>query len=564
MEPKLLPLHGWRPLVEEAAAALTTPQHKGLLRSLLTTAHNRHIGLTPGLASGLTLLLLPGTTAYAPPWDAVMKRLTGTITEISGMDERTQSVRNVRMTLSASIRFSVYELAFPLVFAAARRIGCNVLFSEDVDLRESLSPEEYDTYACKLEDAICKLATDAPDGGQNLPSSFWKARALTLISLTREQRDPDANPHPTASLPDARLLLDLQPETSYKHDDLRKRLQLSPRRVLTDPRQHDAGASSVKVTRGIEDLHRMLKSELIYPDLILADRLMNTGYWSIQPPPKPIQLRQLLLVAVCPWEISQSRMAPFVKACWLHFLTRFCHILQHNDLVRSEIRWIEGDKFTQARSLAFILSDMSTISAHYPNPTEPRYLYEFLNACGWFPAYIDRHAHYQPVSGWSTPFNKYQSSMLMAWAVKAWNCQQEFTRWSAPVKRRNVLPTKTGDNARTDAFAPTKLQVDQYIHVHLVVFLPSWLRPSVANVESAQEAEWESAPRWRSRFKGVKSLTMLYVPEDGFGKPGWELLGDPLHDRSLLSTVHELDTGKLSGILIDEWFDHIARGIERA
>jgi len=385
------------------------------------------------------------------------------------------------------------------------------------------------------------------------------------MSLTRERNNQDSNPHPSMPLPDASLLLNLKPETSYDQDDLRKRLQLSPRRVLTDPRQHEAGASSVKIARGIEDLHRMAKSEMIYPDLIFTDRLLNTGYWSIQPPPKPIQLRQLLLVAICPTEISQSPMGVFIKANWLHFLTRFCHVLQQNDLVKSEMRWIEGDLFAQARSLAFILRDMPAITTHFPDPTEPRYLYQFLSACGWFPSYMDRHVGFKPVTGWQTPFSEFQLSMMMDWMVAAWNSQQEFTRWTTPTKRRLVLPTgtKAAGASKGETFTQTKLQADQYTHVHLIVFLPSSMSPNTNDGDEFDEDLLISPLQWRPRFKGVKSLTVLYMPEQ-FAQPGWEIAGDPTPERSLLRTVHELDTLKLSGILIDEWFEHIAKGMGRA
>jgi hypothetical protein len=465
----------WQQVVRDAFSGLGS-RVKAAAHSILRTMHNRHIGITPRLATELAPLIID---AYASrqgrsAWHDVLKRL---------QQETSDPLFSFGVMLSTIPAYSVIRLAMPILEEACQRINLCFLFCQD-NIENDVTIETYNEYSRDLENEIKRMAGNKEDSLQ----LFWADRALTLATLSRRGNFPG----PSASgLPETDplalgLLLRLNPELS-------KTPPLSSHsRQLTDPLKHreasrmkEGGFSGIQVTRRLEDMEDILLSEFVNPPAVLADRLVNNGFLSLRRQTRREQLRDVLIAGMMPLELKPKLGADFVKACWFDFIRRFGYMLAQSGRKRSEFRWLEGNQAGQVRSCYFLLQDLPDLAGPFKGHYDSSFRREFLMALGWLPQYLDTRYRFQPVPQYTsgpghqpTKVEKGIKTGLESakrWAFSVWRLQEENLQWMIHE------PDKTNPSGSREK----RLNIDGFAVVHLMLFLPADIRDQGKGISAA-------------------------------------------------------------------------------
>jgi hypothetical protein len=450
MNIRLVPKQTWAGITRSRFQMLT-PDARRAAYSILRTMHNRHVGITPDLAAQLAPLILEPTAAFQVegPWAHVMERLTR---ELSAGRYREKFSRQMGfgVLFSAIPPYSVIRLAMPIVEEACRRTGLCCLFCEDET--GNVLTEAYRRYSGAVSDEIEKM-TEEIDGFFQV---FWTERALTLAAYSRRPGLWSIEKENTAvvGLPEtdpaaAGLMLRLKPRIQPpKPLSRRQEAMTSPLKHRESPKNKEGGFSGIKITLQQEEMENILMSEFLNPPLLLADRLVNSGYLALKRKPKHERLRDVLIAGIMPNEIKPKLNVDFVKACWFDFITRFGFMLARQRLMRSEFRWLEGDMFGRSRDCRFRLEDLPLHKP--PDETEPSAAYRrsFLVALGWFPSYLDTLNGFDVVPVVTgSPGGAGETDLAMRWAFSAWK----------------------GQNLRH----ARRAAVDEFAFVHIMLFLPA-------------------------------------------------------------------------------------------
>jgi hypothetical protein len=457
----------WQQLVRDAFSGLGF-RIKSTAHSVLRTMHNRHIGITPQLATELAPLIID---AYASrqgrsAWHDVLKRL---------QQETSDPLFSFGVMLSTIPAYSVIRLAMPILEEACQRINLCFLFCQD-NIENDVTQEHYNRYSRELENEIKRMAKNKEDSFQ----LFWADRALTMAALSRRGNFPG----PSASgLPETDplalgLLLRLNPELS-------KTPPLSSHsRRLTDPLKHreasrlkEGGLSGIQVTRRLEDMEDILLSEFVNPPAVLADRLVNNGFLALRRQTRREQLRDVLIAGLMPMELKPKLSADFVKACWFDFIRRFGFMLAQSGRKRSEFRWLEGNQTGQVRSCYFLLQDLPDLAAPLKGNYDSSFRREFLMALGWLPQYLDTRYRFQPVPQYTAkpghPPSGFESAKR--WAFSVWRSQEENLQWMV----------HEPDKPNPIDFREKPLNIDGFAAVFLMLFLPADIRDQGKGVSAA-------------------------------------------------------------------------------
>lgn len=574
----------WEPIVSQMLQAFRPDEKREqrLALSILSVAHNRHVGITPQLAIGLARLLNPlkKLEEYESPWREIFMHLQKTSADLTG----TSNPNSKTLMPYRSFQYTVFELAFPLVQLACYSLNKILLLSNDKNLHSgSLDDSQYRAYSQDLSNMILALINDKGHELGNMVQNFWKERAIALRSMMLESKRLSVDTHPVTLLSYSKLLFDLKPATQYRYDDLIKRLRISHRPRLLDKRQSEAGSTSIKITRSIENLHRILKSELVYPDQLLDDRLYNTGYWSLNPPPKPVQPRDILIVAFFPHILTRSTSGAFAKACWVHFLTQFMTILQQNELTNSEYRWVEGSsQLMETRTLNVLIRDLPFVPAalQAEGGQERDFstaLGHFLEQSGWFPNGWDQRLGTQPSETAITMQSDEESStfsVIQEWVELAWKTQRESPNWqqqrtrmplrvqSQSERRENRETVQSEDRSKSNL----QLKTEAFAYIHAVCFVPTKQEMQLNILD--EELQAQEYTRWQQRLKRVHGLTLVNVPPV-VDSIEWSVIHPGIaadFNSSFAKNEGESEQdypARLSGWLIDHWFEHIAQGMQR-
>lgn len=387
----------WRPVVEEWFQKLSA-QEARLAGAILSGLHSRHVGITPRLAASLTQAVLsPSSRRYQAPWKSIMETLRAVLRDLSDVSDALPQDRAVGehgVVFGAGLSYTVFHIAQPIIEAACQYYLYETLLFCAEDPETAVSPKDYRIYQDRLWDAVQKVVYNPSN---DLPLLFWKERAVMLESLTYRCFDDEHRVLPATDLPDMGIFLNLKPDTGFSRQQDHRKLQMPDRQRLRERRLAEVGADGIRLTTRLEDLNHMLMSEHLYPELIHLDRLLNSGYWVIKRPPRPITLRHTLIVGLCPGVMLNLPASVLIKTCWFDFVLRFSHLLRSSGLDQSEFRWIEGDKFLWAREKSMLLKDMPRIPAPLSEQNRGAYRHLFLKALGWLPAFLDSHAYYKPL-----------------------------------------------------------------------------------------------------------------------------------------------------------------------
>jgi len=247
----LVPPAIWQPQLEEVLQELS-PGHRRQALAILKTLHNRHIGITPRQAAGLSYLVndTRGSRMNLGIWDTVMERLQA---EVSG---RHQAYGILPGSLPP---YTLLRLAGPILEEAGRRAGLCCLFCGD-PIQNDSTLEDYRNYANHLDAEIKRMAESHDDYFR----LFWADRALTLSAYSRGAFQWET---PTSGLPDTDpaslgLLLRLKPDVARTRP-----LSRHPR-SMTQPLKHreirrlkEGGFSGIHHTRRQEDMGDIMLSD---------------------------------------------------------------------------------------------------------------------------------------------------------------------------------------------------------------------------------------------------------------------------------------------------------------
>lgn len=499
-------------------------------RSILRTMHNRHIGITPELAAQLAPHILEPTAALQAeaPWGHVLARLTG---ELDPRQQQQSASRQhgFGLLFSAIPPYSVIRVAMPIVEEACRRIGWCCLFCEDEI--DGISEEDYRRYSANLSAEIERMATREDDFFQ----IFWKERALTLAGYSRR---PGMWGEPGTGLPEtdpsaSGLMLRLKPRVTMP-----KPLSQQPQ-PMTSPLKHkeslksrEGGFSGIRVTRQPEEMENILMSEFMNPPLLLADRLVNSGYLALKRRPRHERLRDVLIAGLMPHEVRPKLNADFIKACWFDFITRIGLMLARHRLIRSEFRWLEGDAFGRSRNCNFLLEDLPIPGPPVELEPTPAFRRGFLVALGWFPSFLDTLGGFDPVPDLAAGAG--ETDPVMRWAYSAWKGQK--------------LRQKK------------EVNVDEFAFVHIMLFLPAGKRI---------DTHTPSQARLRQLYRGLdigmdpgRSVSITWVPEVLEDSKKWAVDRQKKRDSLLFPTPHPgLTWEEIAGRLEQTWLQHVIEEI---
>ncbi len=342
---------------------------------------------------------------------------------------------------------------------------------------------------------------------------------------------------------------------------------------MTQPLRHrevrrikEGGFSGIYITRRQEDMGDILLSEFVNPPVVLADRLINNGYLALRRQAKREKLRDVMVLGLMPAEVQPKLSVDFIKACWLDFISRFGMMLIQNRRVRSEFRWLEGDRFGGIRSCHFLLQDLAPGFIEIPVEGDWRPLFrrEFLTALGWLPLYLDTRGKFEPVSE-DDGKPKYQPlqegvkqvrrgdlESAQQWAFAAWRSQKENLLWAFHEPDKPVLSPQQ----------EKRLEIDRFAFVHLMLFLPAGKRhEGGVSMSGAARLGALSSGFGISNIPG-RSVSVTWVPEQINVSREWAFDCREKRDSLLFSRekpVQRINGHYIAGRLVQAWRDYLLK-----
>lgn len=551
----------WRRVLREQLAHLQQGDAEWAM-SILVNLHSQHIGLTPHLAAGLAQMLYASKKTTPPPWPLLTARL---IEALRALSER-QDAMPVTLLPNAAAPYVVYKIVAPLVDAICRRhLHELVLFSEDAQAQRSLSYRRYNMYAQALQTALEQALADKL---AVVPRAFWEDRATMLMNISRRYLDEDVNPMPETDLRHTSLFLHLRHKGLNQRDEQQRRVQIQQPLRLRDERMRESGFDGIAMTTGPEQLAHRLTTEYVYPWVMQLDRIFNSGYMVLKPPPPPVRLRDVLIVGMAPASLYQHPAQVFLKTTWFDFTMHMTNILRANRMSRSEFRWIEADNLHRMRVQNVLLEAIDYLPLATSHDFTRHYRQLYIQALGWLPGFLDANARYTALPG--TPSNEVArgsrvNSTTAWWLRQAWRQQTDDATWTE--KRRGQVRTRQQVHR-----AQRELRLSEFRFVHVMLFLPHALAAEPPTMQAGAPA----APRYPDGALGVEQLASLlgvsqqhigitWVPGDIAQATEWAYTG-----RAQLATTGwadddglVTDLSALSGALIDVWLRAIMKEMQR-
>lgn len=546
----------WGPLVEGVFGSLPAPARR-LALAILTTLHDRHVGITPPIAAELAPLLLDPAARPKPQgvWAATIGRLAAELAppDRARIGAQATSSPAFGLLLGARPLYVVLRLALPLVEVACRRLGRCYLFCAD-EVPRSVATDDYAAYVRDLAGAIVALAQE-----QNEPVKLlWQDWALTLSSLTRsgDLTHFSGSAVPQTDLPALGMLLRLDPNLDSNAAHAPKVRNLARQRQVYNRQLKEGGIDGIRLTRDVDEIDTILLSEFLNPPLILGDRLANSGYLAIRREPKPVKLRDVLVAALAPGETRALASADLVKACWFDLMARLSLILRQNDLHQSEFRWIEGDAFGRERHQALLLRAIPQFETAPERNFSRNYRQQFLTALRWLPSYLDTRAEFDPLPESTAPGNGLTG--MQSWLAQAWLHQPDNDGWRdlayEVASRRDQAPgqaRRQRDEGRLD--------VRQFAYVHLMVFLSTqWQNDSkAANLLATLYGSLRLG-----QHPGAH-ISLTWLPDRSDDLAGWWFRARQQPTTALFSQGEEASLSEIAGRLAETWLEQLTKEMWR-
>lgn len=536
----------WRPAVDIALAGIE-PREARFARALLERLHNRHVGVTPALAvSFARAVLTPTRQTDSGPWAAVFQRLQSALAHDEARRVGRKSTR-YGLVFQSNPMYCVERILIPLISRASEQMGTTMLFSED-KVAGKVDADAYDRYDQAMAARIQALAEQEDDGYE----LFWQELALTLTSFSRKTmaRATGVSSMPRTD-PDAfalmmRLRTDKQ-NVSRRIQRNRRTTELSKHREMRNRRE--GGVDGIHITRRAEDLDGMLLSEFTNPEIILADRMANTGFFSLQRQPRREKMRDVLMGAVLPRQTGFELVGDFIKACWFEAMLHLALMLRKSGMNRSAFRWNEGDPLGTTRQSAFHLSDMPRVEKVRDEKPSEALRREFITALGWMPAFLDnRHAAAALYESSPAP-GADVLTQIKQWAADAWISQSEALRNREPRERSDADPMQN-----------KRVNLREFSYVHVMVFLPASYRTK----GHAADLGALTASLGLGREEG-RSVSVTWFPDRVVADPAWNYETRGGRNRALFSAEEqEFGAPEMANRMVHLWLNQWIKEIWRA
>lgn len=309
---------------------------------LLDALHERHVPLSPDLALALARLETAPVPVNDPDWGRAFRRAG----EAMGLPHGAFGGSSV--WVAAFPRF-VSVVAEPLLRDAARRLGAVPL-----DGPAALDPLP-DSEAARI--AISREVSSALGSVEVMGQGFWIDAGVALhgAMLTEARRRADMarsrSDEPAAGLPPepepglCRLLFGLEPVFPEERlRQRRRRVTAIAQRKRSGVRPKEGGVTGIRISALQEDLPDAVMSELILPDVLVADRLLHEGLLVRTRPPRREPKRDLLALTLCDRRTGRAEADTLVKAGWADAALRLRVVLAQTGLNRSDLFWAEASQ----------------------------------------------------------------------------------------------------------------------------------------------------------------------------------------------------------------------------
>ncbi len=489
------------------------------------------------LAAQLATLLTSPTPSPASDntWSYTLTRLSKELGQSFGI------------LLNSAPSYSLLRLALPICQRACGNLGRSLLFNENNS--GSITAESYRQYSQLLSQEIKRISEEHSEDMQ----TFWKDRALTLATFSRKpeswsQKNP---PIPETNIPDAALLTRLNtilpPITSSSQSPkpITSRLKYRESR-----KQKEAGFNGIRITRQPEDMEDILISEFLNPPLLLADRLINSGYLALKRKPKHEKLNDVLIAGILPFLPRRGPDTSFTKGCWFDFICHVGWLLCRHKMLKSQFRWLQNTPLQLTHSCTFHLDHLPLPQVpDEPQPT-PAFRRAFLASLGWLPPFLDTHAG-SPFSGRdSSPESPDETGPYLKWAFDAWKNQT--LRGS-----KGFTGTEPITAAQTSSHVP-RVNVDTFAFVHLMIFLPAQIRDETMPVQTLLARLLKGFNIGTTEGRGV-SVTWVPVNPGEAGK--WAVQRSRVREPRLFAGKGELPMTEIARGLEQTWFQHLIEEI---
>jgi hypothetical protein len=381
---RLVPPSVWRPDVarycEPGMSSDPWVDPARLAHAVLWVLQDAHVGITPKLAHDLGRLFARKGHAEPGVWPKLFRRLQNRLprTERSGLVPGNAPV------------YVALKLVRPIVRQACAEIGYTCLLCQD-EIDGAVTADDYARYGASLERITSRIAERLAD------EPLFATEHGNLVAALSE---PSTDGGFRAAVPQIdhdslALLLGLGADVNFP-----ERASRSTPVASYVPRRRPAAAGDggrvegLRQGRGESDLGSMVLSELLNPPLVLADRLLNSGYLVHERRPRRAKLRDALVVGLMPPEVRASPQGAFAKACWLDCMVRLARRLSTAHLQDSEFRWIEGDAGGRARRSAFPLTD---VPAHLASAPHETFRDAFMTLTRLLPDYFETRKGFVPL-----------------------------------------------------------------------------------------------------------------------------------------------------------------------
>ena len=517
---RLVPPSVWRPEVARYAAPGPTsdpwsdPAH--LAHAALWVLQDAHVGITPKLAHDLGRLLARKGPAEPGVWPKLMRRLQSRLprTERSGLVAGNAPV------------YVALNLVKPIVRQACTEMGYTCLLCQD-DTDRAVTADEYVAYSTNLERIASRIAEQLAAG------PLFATEHGNLVAALSEP-SPDGRSRalvPEIDRDSLALLLGLGAEVDFQERASRSTPVASYVPKRRPAAEGDGGRiEGLRQGRGESGLGSMVLSELLNPPLVLADRLLNSGYLVHERRPRRARLRDALVVGLMPYEVRASPQGAFAKACWLDCMARLARRLSAARLQDSEFRWIEGDAGGRVRRSSFPLSHVPSQVAAVPHAA---FRDAFMTLSRWVPDYFETRRGFRPLRADAI-------ASADEWAVAAWSAHLE------------------GDER--DGSRTPMASLDAFSFVHVMVFRPPIDTERSAAAEGARRLGTLRAGL-RLGYRRRRHASVTYVPgqRDRDTRP-WHFGTDSNPYRALTPTASD-DGAALARLLQSAWLDRLIKDI---
>ncbi|CAM2068569.1 hypothetical protein SCOR_24580 [Sulfidibacter corallicola] len=569
-------------LLEQACAG-----HSGavarLARSVVRTLHGRQVGIPPAMAVELaTLLALPGRELpRESPWYDVVARIDRELrVALPGRSQVSTHGHRAAVLLAAHPGYSLFRLALPLLRRCTAGLGHTLLFCDE-PLPDTDGAQRLRDYQHALASHVKREIEDPATSG------FWRDCAWNLARLDREAvsgkrpvlhlpyQDPIATTlsHRLTPLPLPEVKR--EPKSSMSRPGARLRATQARR---------EGGINGIYVTRRAEEMGQVLFSEFLQHEMLRADRLLNTGYLVHRREPKRRRMRHMFLATVVPAVAGTRVHLDFIKTCWLEAVARMVHQLVLNGLGRSEVRFIEGDRFGRCRQRHLGMNENES-SRWADAPDFAAFRRQLLTGGGWGSFLFDSHQPFAAVPAPELGRAMGNPTGFSNWLARLWLSQRDQGA-AFDAGARSIGPPGPGvspaEHSSTDRprngrslsgaassgrhggpptgppTGPSRLDLSLYAAAHVLVFLPlSW--------REHPDISWQAALARALGFAGHprRRLSICWVPDRLDEPTGWiyQARGEGL---VLGARKEGFDprglAGQLVGAWLHQWRTEVARG----